>query len=131
GAALSADGNAVAWVGDHLPEQVPLLPEEEEEIRALEQHAPERGSLATKYFEPLWREVPAAPALSPTRRIVGGGDPLAPGCHGASTEAACQGPFPELTKDHPRQQEDEAEGKGWGPYLPQLSADGGEVAVVG
>lgn len=131
GAALSADGNAVAWVGDALPGQVPMLPEEEAEIRTLEEHVPERGSLATKYFEPLWREVPAAPALSPTRRIVGGGDPLAPGCHGTSTEAACQGPFPELTKDHPRPQEDEAEGKGWGPYLPQLSADGGEVTVIG
>jgi hypothetical protein len=131
GAALSADGNVVAWVGDRLPEQVPLLPEEEGEIRTLEKPAPQQGSLATRYFEPLWREVPAAPALSPTRRIIGGGDPLAPGCQGGSTEGACQGPFPDLVDDHQHEQRVDSEGQGWGVSLPQLSADGSEVAVIG
>src|ERR1700720_416584 len=32
GAALSADGTTVAWVGTHLPAQVPLLADEEKTI---------------------------------------------------------------------------------------------------
>lgn len=131
GAALSADGNAVGWVGEHLPEQVPMLSGEEEAIRTLEESTVQPGDLSHRYFEPLWREVPAAPALSPTRRIVGGGDPLAPGCHGVSTEASCQGPFTELVDDHHREQEKAAEGQGWGINLPQLSAEGEQVAVIG
>jgi hypothetical protein len=131
GAALSGDGNAVAWVGDHLPEQVPMLAEEEKAIRTLEEITVQSGDLSHRYFEPLWREVPTAAPLAPTRRIVGGGDPLAPGCHGVSTEASCQGPFTELVDDHHREQETAAEGQGWGINLPQLSAEGEQVAVIG
>jgi hypothetical protein len=112
GAALSPDGNAVGWVGEHLPGQVPLPAEEEEAILALE--AVHGANLSRMYFEPLWREVPAAAALSLTRRIVGGGDPLG-----------------DLAGDHERGSEIEAEGQGWGLNLPQLSADGETVAVIG
>ena len=129
GASLSADGTTVAWVGEHLPEQVPLLLDEEERIRKIEAAGEFR-----QYLEPLWRRVPsAADPLPPTRRIIGGGDPLAPGCgpNGSLGEPACQGPYPELTKNHKLQNVNEGEGRGWGPGLPQLSADGDTVAVIG
>ncbi len=126
GAALSADGNAVAWVGEHLAEQVPLLNDEEEGIRGLENSA--------AYREPLWRLVPTeADRNPPTRRIIGGGDPLAPGCPAGGTlaEAACDGPFPNLDKSHESSAVVENMGQGWGKRLPQLSADGSTVAVLG
>jgi hypothetical protein len=124
GAALSADGNAVAWVGENLPEQVPLLPAEEQKIQTIEP--------GNRYLEPLWRLVPTAGQTTSTRRIVGGGDPLAPGCLGDSAEPACQGPFPKLVEDHgSRGFLAEFEGFGWGNNLPQLSADGSTVAVIG
>jgi Tol biopolymer transport system component len=126
GAALSADGSTVAWVGEHLPAQVPLLRDEEEKIKAFDE-----GSL--HYREPLWRRVPTAgDPTPPTRRIVGGGDPLAPGCPagGSLSEPACQGPFPGLINGHEGVIE-ESIGPGWGLDLPQLSADGDTVALVG
>jgi hypothetical protein len=107
GAALSADGNAVAWVGEHLPEQVPLLPVEEAAIR--------KSESGNMYLEPLWRLVPIGGLESPIRRIVGG-DP---------------GPFPDLAEDHSRGLVHEFEGAGWGRNLPQLSADGSTVATIG
>ncbi|HEY2477943.1 MAG TPA: hypothetical protein VGI17_04370 [Solirubrobacterales bacterium] len=133
GAALSADGNAVAWVGEHLPEQVPLLPEEEQKIRAIEKKPGTELNLSNRYLEPLWRLVPSVGlTASATRRIVGGGDPSAPGCDGNSLEAVCQGPFPGLAENrHEVPNFTEAEGFGWGLGLPVLSADGGTVAVIG
>jgi hypothetical protein len=132
GASLSADGNAVAWVGEHLPEQVPLLAAEEQKIRAIEKGSGSENEKTNRYFEPLWRELPLGGQDPPTRRIVGGGDPVAPGCGGSSAEAACRGPFPKLDEDHgERQNLREAEGYGWGTNLPQLSADGSSVAVIG
>src|SRR5262249_14406676 len=92
GASLSADGSTVAWYGAHLPAQVPMLGDERNAI--------ETGSAnPVKYSEPLWRRVPsAADAAPPTRRIVGGGDPLAVGCPAIGTlgNPACDGPFPQL-----------------------------------
>src|SRR6201999_3533669 len=61
GAAISGDGTTVAWIGAHLPAQVPLLADEEAEI--LEDDAGSRP-----YDEPLWRRVADGP-LAPTRRI--------------------------------------------------------------
>jgi len=127
GVALSADGNAVAWVGDHLPEQVPLLAEEEQKIKEFDQ-----GS--TPYHEPLWREVPTPLEPNPpTRRIVGGGDPTAPGCPagGLLSEQACQGPFPKLDENPREERVFLRIGRGWGIGLPQLSADGLTVALTG
>lgn len=128
GAALSAEGNVVAWVGEHLPEQVSLLHDEEEAVQKID--ATSEGG----YREPLWREVPSGTSDPATRRIVGGGDPVAPGCPtgGTLTEAACVGPFPSLTSDHGWEGVAERNvGKGWGINLPQLSADGDTVAVIG
>jgi hypothetical protein len=108
GAALSEGGNAVAWVGENVAEQVPLSPEEEAKIA---------GNV---YQEPLWRLVPTEVEPNPpTLRIVGGGEPPA---------------FPKLDEDHnfPRYSETGSPiGKGWGINLPVLSADGSTVAVIG
>lgn len=127
GAALSADGTTVAWAGAHLPEQVPLLADEHQQIAASD-------AGAIPYGEPLWRRVADGP-LVPTRRVVGGGDPLAPGCPGtAGTLAipACHGPFLNLANRHP----DFNNAVGWlgtasADGVPQLSADGRWVAVLG
>lgn len=127
GAALSADGTTVAWLGRHLPAQVPLLADEEEAILAAD-----AGLLA--YREPLWRRVADGP-LAPTRRVVGGGDPLAPGCPGtAGTSAipACRGPFATLLDGNT----DYHSATGWLKRagvagVPRLSADGRLVATIG
>ncbi|HVO53055.1 MAG TPA: hypothetical protein VMT37_01440 [Solirubrobacterales bacterium] len=108
GAALSADGTTVAWVGAHLPSQVPLPAAEEEAILH------DDASVAP-YGEPLWRRVADGP-LAPTRRIVGGAD----------------GPFPNLTA---RNQTLNV-ASGWlgaanVDGVPQLSADGRTVALLG
>jgi Tol biopolymer transport system component len=132
GAAISGDGSTVAWVGSDLPEQVPMLNEEVEVLRALESR-PESEPESGQYHEPLWRRVPSPLEPDPpTRRVVGGGDPLAPGCPAGGTiaEPACQGPFPDLTGGR---QEDERihQGSGWGLGTPHLDRDGYTVAFVG
>ena len=128
GAAISADGTTVAWVGSHLQHQVPMLAEEVARIEALEAHG------GGEYHEPLWRRLPSASEPDPvTRRIIGGGDPSAPGCPpgGTLAEATCQGPFPELAKSRDRSAYQEEVGAGWGDEVPQLSADGETVALIG
>jgi len=127
GAALSADGSTVAWLGAHLPAQVPLLSDERAKIEA-------EDASPIPYDEPLWRRVADGPA-APTRRVVGGGDPLAPGCpaDGTLADPACRGPFPEITGKG----ESGNLAMGWigtqGPIdpVPQLSADGRLVALLG
>ncbi len=128
GAALSADGTTVAWLGTNLPAQVPLLADEKPKIVGFD-----GGS--RPYDEPLWRRVADGP-LAPTRRIVGGGDPLAPGCPGESgtlAEPACRGPFPEL--DQGNYEKNVATGWLGRPEpidgVPQLSADGRTVVLIG
>jgi Tol biopolymer transport system component len=127
GAAISGDGTTVAWLGAHLPEQVPLLGEEAEKIKALDEKNIE------PYDEPLWRRVADGPA-APTRRIIGGGDPVAPGCptDGKLSEPSCQGPFPGLLKKAPKP----PVASGWLDLenidgTPQLSEDGRTVALIG
>jgi len=127
GASLSADGTTVAWLGAHLPAQVPLLADEEQAIAL--------ADFFSGYDEPLWRRVADGP-LAQTRRITGGGDPLAPGCpaDGTLEDPACQGPFPELTRSL---QAATCAGVGWTrgnrdvDVTPQLSADGRTVALIG
>jgi len=114
GASLSADGTTVAWVGTHLPGQVPLSAEEKQAIEVAEgQSQPPIG-----YDEPLWRRIADGP-LAPTRRIVGG----------AFSGLANRNPTPNSAN-------------GWLGVaslglaqgidgLPQLSADGRAVAVIG
>jgi hypothetical protein len=134
GAAISGDGSTVAWVGSHLPEQVPMLVDEEATIRALESN-PTPEPEASEYHEPLWRRVPTPLEEDPpTRRVVGGGDPLAPGCPAGGSLAvpACQGPFPELAKGRILGEKFTlTEGAGWGLSVPRLDRDGGVVALVG
>ncbi|HEY0279068.1 MAG TPA: LpqB family beta-propeller domain-containing protein [Solirubrobacterales bacterium] len=132
GAAISADGSTVAWVGEHLPEQVPLLGDEEAAIKRIEE---EGGStqLESQYHEPLWRRIPSpTDSSTQTRRVVGGGDPSAPGCPaaGSLTEAACQGPYPEVSQQR-QQPVQEENGWGWGIKLPRLDTDGDVVALAG
>ncbi|HEY6759524.1 MAG TPA: hypothetical protein VI318_08545 [Baekduia sp.] len=118
GATLSADGTTVAWLGDHIGAQVPTLRDEDV-----------RGVIG--YDEPLWRRIADGPS-APTRRMIGGGDPLAPGCSTASSvdDPTCQGPFPTLHLGS-----DLVEGWIARPEMvagrPALSADGRVAALVG
>lgn len=127
GAALSADGSTVAWIGTHLPAQVPMLGDERAKVEA-------EDASPVPYDEPLWRRVADGP-MAATRRVVGGGDPLAPGCpaDGTLADPGCQGPFPEIASKG----ESSNLAMGWigtqGPIdpMPQLSADGRYVALIG
>lgn len=110
GAALSADGTTVAWLGANLQEQVPLLAGEAAAI------AQENGASELPYDEPLWRRVADGPE-APTRRIVGG-EP--------------SDPFAGLTEKNT----DLNSAQGWLGIpkvdgVPQLSADGRTVALIG
>jgi hypothetical protein len=110
GAALSADGTTVAWIGANLPAQVPLSTAEAETIEQLD-----AGSFP--YDEPLWRRVADGPS-APTRRIVAG--------DGAA------GPFPHLAEKSTSFNLAE----GWLGVehvdgVPQLSANGRIVAMIG
>ncbi|HEY2570084.1 MAG TPA: hypothetical protein VGI27_01360 [Solirubrobacteraceae bacterium] len=127
GAALSADGSTVAWLGAHIPSQAPTLADEAQKM------SEDDNAQSRHYDEPLWRRIADGPT-APTRRIVGGGDPLAPGCAPGATLAssACRGPFPELTHETNGQESN----LGWlsiAGYdgVPQLSADGRRVASIG
>ena len=84
GAAISADGSAVAWLGAHVPAQVPLAAGEAASIAGFD-----------RLHQPLGRAALAAVAdgpLAPTRRIVGGA-PLAPGCpYGTRRQATWRSP---------------------------------------
>ncbi|HEX6667370.1 MAG TPA: hypothetical protein VF081_12330 [Solirubrobacterales bacterium] len=114
GAALSADGSTVAWLGMHLPAQVPLLADEGQNIATGE-------GFGLVYDEPLWRRVPsAADPAPPTRRVVGGGQ------------------FPALADGHPNLDKNQCgplngwiAGRARLDYVPKLSADGGAVAMIG
>jgi hypothetical protein len=123
GASISADGNAVAWMGQELEKQTQLLPGE--------QSVQEPSSA-----EPLWRDIGEGPA-APIRRITGGSDPTNPLCVASGEQSLpgrlspsdpCAGPF-EHYLDEP--------GVGlWGAkvgqadYVPQLSANGMTVAFL-
>ncbi|HET6997572.1 MAG TPA: hypothetical protein VFI03_03200 [Solirubrobacterales bacterium] len=120
GAALSADGTTVAWLGEHIDEQAPMLSDEAASVKAL----------GSPYNEPLWRRVPSAADRPPTRRVVGGGDPIAPGCprDGTLADPACQGPFNLFERIG------DVAAQGWlsqGSAAPRLSADGELVALLG
>jgi hypothetical protein len=127
GASLSADGTTIAWIGTHIASQVPLLGDEAQTIEALDSNG------TFPYDEPLWRRIADGPS-APTRRIIGGGDPLAPGCpQGGTLEVpACQGPFPSLTgKDGTLNSAEGWIGVPRVDGVPQLSANGRTVALIG
>jgi hypothetical protein len=119
GASISADASTVAWMGQQVELQAPVL--------ASEPH------MEPRYAEPLWRRV-AAGAGSPTRRVTGGGDPASAAC-AASGEGGltlpptlsdpCQGPFDTTVEI----------GGVWGlersaADVPRLSGDGRMVAFA-
>ena len=125
-AALSGDGSTVAWLGGHIPAQVPTLAGERAVIEREDEFEP--------YDEPLWRRIADGPT-APTRRMVGGGDPLAPGCPAGGTleEPACQGPFPTIDQSVRGGQESNYGWLGIHNYdgVPQLSFDGWTAALIG
>jgi hypothetical protein len=119
GASISADGSTVAWMGERIEAQAPVLAEE-----------PGQGPARD---EPLWRRI--GDPQTPTRRVTGGADPASPTC-AASAETSltepltlldpCQGPFEETN----------TEGAGVltlgtsVDFVPRLSADGEVVAFL-
>jgi WD40-like Beta Propeller Repeat len=115
GASISADGSTVAWMGQDVSRQAPVLSAE---------------SLPAMYSEPLWRRIGSGPN-APTRRITGGSDPAGPTCASSGETALpevfsstdpCQGPF-----------RTEALGVwigGTGNPVPQLSRNGMTVAFL-
>jgi WD40-like Beta Propeller Repeat len=119
GAAISADGSAVAWYGGQISEQARTLSAEQ---------------LVKQYAEPLWRRIANGPG-EPTRRVTGGSDPESPGClahpesqlpFSAQAGDPCQGPF--------AVQRTGAVGlwNGGTPsdFVPRLSANGNYVAFL-
>jgi Tol biopolymer transport system component len=119
GASLSADGTTVAWMGEDIGEQAPLLAEE---------------SQAPLYTEPLWRRI-APGAETPTERVTGGSEPLNPACvasgetvlpQAPSSTDPCQGPFA-VAEGQPSGILANA---GKALFVPRLSADGFTVAFV-
>jgi hypothetical protein len=126
GASISADGSTVAWLGQRIESQAPML---SGEVERRADHA-----------EPLWRRWREGAGFNPhapTRRVTGGSDPVSPSCEAAqgAGETAlqepptladpCQGPFAPGNNG----------GTGIEPasgsdYLPRLNADGRVVAFL-
>jgi hypothetical protein len=76
-AAISADGSAVAWMGIEIAAQAPV-----DQPLPRVQSGTEKGVptyYPNSYAEPLWRQISAGPG-APTRRVLAGDDPSAPGC---------------------------------------------------
>ncbi|MGO9322829.1 MAG: hypothetical protein ACLQBY_18790 [Solirubrobacteraceae bacterium] len=122
GASISADGSTVAWLGQEIERQAPVLA-----------HEP---NMRPEYTEPLWRRIDDGPQ-APIRRVTGGGDPASAACAAsgettllepATVADPCQGPFntaPQFS----------ATPGTWtlaptGDYLPRLSANGMTVAFL-
>jgi hypothetical protein len=120
GASISAEGTAVAWMGEDIGEQVPLLSAE---------------TLEPRYTEPLWRRIAPGSETS-TERVTGGSDPLNPACIAGGETALpqspspgdpCQGPFNPPKETIPPGL---MAGSTENDFVPRLSADGYTVAFV-
>jgi len=122
GASISADGSTVAWMGQEIAQQAPVL----------------SSDLAAQanYSEPLWRRIDEGPRV-PTRRVTGGSDPANPLCAASGETQLTQPP----TLSDPCQGPFDSAGAGASPpgiwtngttedYLPRLSADGMKVAFL-
>jgi Tol biopolymer transport system component len=129
--AISADGSTVAWLGIDIPSQAP----------AAANDAP--TTYPNEYDEPLWRRIADGPS-APTRRVLGGDDPVGP-CPGG-----CSGPLDLQWRGEFPPSPNEITGTDRGSLIaytgfnggtiasasslaggtPQLSADGFTVAVV-
>jgi hypothetical protein len=121
GASISADGSTVAWLGADIGEQARALSGER---------------FIPAYAEPLWRRIEEGPH-TPTRRITGGSDPEDPACAAsgeqtlpetASASDPCQGPF--VTNPLNAEEDIWGEGESVSDFVPQLSADGYQVAFL-
>lgn len=129
GAAISADGSTVAWMGEDVAQQAPMLPGEDP---------------APLYTEPLWRRIAPGSETS-TERVTGGSDPSAPGCAASGEQALpeilqqsaadpCQGPFKvglDAGPEGSRGIWSEVGGGGEADFVPRLSANGYTVAFLG
>ncbi len=127
GASISADGSAVAWMGEDVGKQARMLPQE----------AP-----PPLYTEPLWRRI-APGSQTPTERVTGGSEPNNPACVASgegllpaaedqSASDPCQGPFrveANVVSTVSRGIWSE-EGGGEANFVPRLSADGYSVAFL-
>jgi hypothetical protein len=119
-AAISAEGNTVAWMGIDISEQAPVI----------------SGDSGSGYDEPLWRQIGEGPD-APTRRVTGGDDP----------SCGCAGPLDTAFNSNPGEGNGGPEsgtyvapgGFGGDPLTnfssidaitPQLSANGQEVAIL-
>ncbi len=122
GASISADGSTVAWLGQEIERQAPVLAHER--------------NMTPEYTEPLWRRIADGPQ-APTRRVTGGGDPASAAC-AASGETTlsepetltdpCQGPFD--TAAHFSSTPGTWTLAPTGDYLPRLGANGMTVAFL-
>jgi Tol biopolymer transport system component len=122
GASISADGSTVAWLGEQIAAQVPVLAEDVARKEVL-------------YAEPLWRRIEGS-SWPPTKRVTGGSDPVNPACEVAQAggevalrlpptlEDPCQGPFNISGNIESIQAANGSD------YLPRLSADGYTVAFL-
>ncbi|HYB24224.1 MAG TPA: hypothetical protein VED41_10530, partial [Solirubrobacteraceae bacterium] len=119
GASISAEGNAVAWLGRDIGRQARLLPGEQEIYGA-------------ELNEPLWRSIDEGPT-APTLRVTGGSEPDSQLCiasgeqelpQSPSTLDPCQGPFGDY------EQNNYFVNPTSGNVVPQLSADGDTVAFL-
>lgn len=106
GAAISADGSTVAWLGTDVPEQVEMSAEEAGKIDGFDKST-------RPWDEPLWRRIADGPS-APTRRVVGGG-PLLPVVGNEPDKNAAQGWLGRIGL----------------VGVPRLSADGRTVALIG
>jgi Tol biopolymer transport system component len=120
GASISADGSTVAWMGQEVAKQAPILG---------------GGEASDEYIEPLWRRIAGGPQ-EPTRRITGGADPADPECLASgeteprkplSLEDPCQGPFEATLNDNKPGVYVAAAHADW---QPRLSANGRTVAFL-
>jgi hypothetical protein len=119
GASISADGSTVAWLATNVGDQARMLGAE---------------SVQPEYAEPLWRRVADGPGAR-VRRVTGGSEPENPACAasgqtslppGEASEAnPCQGPFEIESQNIGVLSVEDTE-----DAIPQLSADGSEVAFL-
>lgn len=121
GASINAEGTTVAWEGQQIARQARLL--------ALEQ-----TRYSSDFNEPLYRRIDQGPT-SPTRRVTGGSDPEDAACEASGEQQLplapnladpCQGPFTYASA----LPEDFLLSDSGVDSVPQLSADGGEVAFL-
>lgn len=122
GAAISADGSTVAWMGQNIAQQAQMLPDEVRNPR---------------YSEPLWRRIQPG-SETPTERVTGGSDPTNPACAQSGETALppspsaadpCQGPF-DLAEEQPLVSGVWNSNGETGDFAPRLSADGYTVAFL-